>query len=428
MFPQRVPDSSINGRARVALDNLHFYDNFSYAAQNTAVWQSVLTTMTVTHSPAGFIGLNAGSSVASGAVANYLTYKHFPNFTGIGLNFRCAALYTQIPQTNNLMEIGMFQATTTAAPTDGILFRWPAASANLFGVVNNNGTEYTVDLGVAPSAAVAHEYQFLTSREAVVFLVDGVIKGQVATPATLGSGACNAWLPVHFRNHNTGVVPTAQILRISEARVFVQDVPDMRPWALKMAAVGGMGCQGHAGATMGSTALYTNSLAAGAGAAATNTTAALGSGLGGQFSLQPTLAAGTDGIISSYQVPAATALIPGQSLVIHGVWIDSKVTTVFVGGPTNFAMSLGIGNTAVSLATAEAANTKASRRIALGYQSFPVTAAAGAKSDEGRIFQAFLAPLVVQPGEFVQVIAKNVGTVTSSGVVTFLIGFDAHWE
>ncbi len=127
-------------------------------------------------------------------------------------------------------------------------------------------------------------------------------------------------------------------------------------------------------------------------------------------------------------MPASTALIPGKALYITGVWIDAKVTTAFTGGPCYFAMSLAVGGTSVSLATAEAAAAKAPRRIALGWQSFVVTAPVGQKSDEGRLFCQFASPVVANPGEFVQVVAKNVGTVTSAGVVTFLIGFDSHWE
>lgn len=83
-----------------------------------------------------------------------------------------------------------------------------------------------------------------------------------------------------------------------------------KAWAHVMAGAGGMSYQGQTGQTLGSTALYTNSLAAGAGAVMTNTTAALGSGLGGQFSALPTLAVGTDGIVSSYQVPVGTSAAP----------------------------------------------------------------------------------------------------------------------
>jgi hypothetical protein len=427
-FPLRVLDGSVNGRARVGLDNIWFYDCFSYAAQNTSVWQSVLTTMTVTHSPAGFIGLNAGSSVATGAVANYLTYKHFPIFGGAGLELEVSALFTIAPTGNSLMEIGLFQAATTAAPLDGVLFRFNGATSFL-GVSNNNGTEVTVDLGTFPSAAVVHDYKIQVLDELVVFVVDDVPRGSIPLPSTMSGALCNSFAPIHFRNQNTGTVsPTAQVLRIADVRLLVTDVFDARSFGQMAAGYGDMGIQGHAGATMGSTALYTSNLAAGAGAAATNTTAALGSGLGGQFTLQPTLVAATDGIISSYQVPAGTALIPGKSLVITGVWIDSKCTSALTGGPCNFQMALSIGATAVSQATGEAANTKAPRRLPLGWQSFVVTAATGAKSDEGRIYQPFMSPLVCLPGEFVQVLAKNQGTVTSGGTITFMIGFDAHWE
>jgi hypothetical protein len=37
-------------------------------------------------------------------------------------------------------------------------------------------------------------------------------------------------------------------------------------------------------------------------------------------------------------------------------------------------------------------------------------------------------PIVVQPGEFVQLVAKNLGTVTSGGTITFIVGFGGYWE
>lgn len=423
----RPLEVSINKRLRVGLDNLWFQDRFSYAAQWSGVWKSTLTTMTATHVPAGFIALNGGNSVAAGAVANYETRKQFPCYNGAGLAMETIAAFTQPLQTGNLMELGLFQATTTGAVLDGVLFRLNSAGAFL-GVINFNGAETTVDLGTVPSEDEAHSFGLRVEQEAVIFMVDGVARGTITTPAGQSAPSNNMYQPIHFRNQNTSATTLAQQLQIGEVRVFMRDVGDARPFSQSMAGMGGMGSQGHAGATQGSTALYTNSLAAGAGVAATNTTAALGSGLGGQFALQPTLAAGTDGIISSYLVPAATALIPGESLIINGVWIDAKVTTAFTGGPTLFAMSLAYGGDGVSLATAEAAATKAYRRVPLGFLSFPVTAAVGAKPDEGRIYIPFTSPICVNPGEYVAIAAKNLGTVTTAGVVTFLIGFDSHWE
>ena len=422
----RPLEVSINKRLRVGLDNLWFQDRFSYAAQWTGVWKSTLTTMTVTHAPAGYIALNGGNSVAAAAVANYETRKMFPCYNGAGLAMEVVARWSVTPQTGNLMEIGMFQAATTAVPLDGMLFRMNQGS-NFLGVVNFNGAETTVDLGAFPTANEQHAFGIRVEQEATIFMVDGIPRGTVPTPVGQSAPCINMYQPIHFRNYNSGATSLAQQLQIGEVRVFMRDVGDSRPFAQSMSGMGGMGCQGHAGATQGSTALYTNSMAVAAGAAATNTTAALGSGLGGQFTLLPTLAAGTDGVIMSYLVPASTALIPGESLVITGVWIDSMVTVVLAGGPCNFAMSLAVGGDSATLAQAEAAATKAYRRIPLGFINFPATAAVGV-SGSRNIFVPFASPLVVQPGEYVAIAAKNVGTVTTTGAITFLIGFDSHWE
>ena len=37
-------------------------------------------------------------------------------------------------------------------------------------------------------------------------------------------------------------------------------------------------------------------------------------------------------------------------------------------------------------------------------------------------------PIVVRPGEFVAIIARNLGTVTTTGAITIVAAFDAYWE
>lgn len=423
----RNMEVSVNKRLRVGVDNLWFGDRFSYAAQWTAVWKASLTTMTVTHSPAGFITLNGGSSVTSGNLAHYETYQWFPCYNGAGLSFECIARWTQPPQVGNILEFGMFQAATTAAPLDGVLFRLTSAGV-LNGVVNFNGAETLVDLGTIPTASESHNFTIRVETDQTTYWIDDVLRGTITTPVGQSAPTNNMYQPIHFRNQNTGTPALAQQFAIGEVRVFLRDVSDDRSFASAMAGMGGMGCQGHAGAAQGSTALYTNSLVVGAGFVLTNTTAAAGTGLGGQFSVQPTLAAGTDGILASYQVPAGTNLIPGEALYITGVWVEGKVMAAFTGGPVYYAVSLAVGGNALSLATAEAAAVKAPRRIPLGWQSFVVTSPVGQKSDEGQIYVSFNSPVVANPGEYVQIVVKNLGTVTSAGVITFLIGFDSHWE
>lgn len=75
---------------------------------------------------------------------------------------------------------------------------------------------------------------------------------------------------------------------------------------------------GLSGGTMGSLATYPNSTNPTA-AAPSNTalTANLPAGLGGQGAVTAAVAAATDGIWGSYQVPAGTANAPGRRLVLR---------------------------------------------------------------------------------------------------------------
>lgn len=68
---------------------------------------------------------------------------------------------------------------------------------------------------------------------------------------------------------------------------------------------------------MGSLASYVNSTTPGGGAGLN--TAALATGLGGQATLNAAAAAVTDFILTSYQVPADTALVQGRRLALYGV-------------------------------------------------------------------------------------------------------------
>ena len=134
-----------------------------------------------------------------------------------------------------------------------------------------------------------------------------------------------------------------------------------------------------------------------------------------------------DGILCSYQVPLGTSTLPGKSLYITGVALDGVVTTILAGGPVIYVASIAFGHTNVSLATTESATAKAPRRLSLGMQSYAATAAVGVQGI--RLQDDYTcAPIVVQPGEFFQVVLRNVGTVTTTGVITFAVGITGYWE
>ncbi len=420
-------------RIRAGLDSPFLQEQFPGAALNSAIWTAPTTTMTVVVG-GGFVTLNAGLSVATTVVARVSSYRSFPIFATCETYFEIVGHVTQLPVANNVTEWGAGIATASAAPTDGAFFRLNA-SGIMQCVVTNNGVD---NIPVAVDANdpildgqsivnISRHYCIALCDDCVKFWIDDKLVARIERAPAGSTMVSSAQLPVLMRTYNTAGTSAAQSLKVSLASVWVGDPLTGRTWADAMSGMGNIGAQGPTGGTMGSTALYTNSLAAGAGAAATNTTAALGSGLGGQFALQPTLAAGTDGIISSYQVPLGTAALPGRTLMLRGIKINGVVTTAFVGGPCLFAWSLAFGHTAVSLATAEGATTKAPRRIALGIQTFPVTAAVGARDDR-EISVQFMAPVPVQPGEFIQTVVKNLGTVTSAGVIIWIITPDTYWE
>ena len=194
--------------------------------------------------------------------------------------------------------------------------------------------------------------------------------------------------------------------------------------------------QGLSGGTMGSLANYANNVNP-TPAVATNTTAALGTGLGGQFWETATIAVNTDGIICSYQVPAGSALVAGRRLKITGVAVTAYIQTAITGGPFAQQLSLAFGHTNVSLATGESGSfasgtTKAARRVPLAVATQFVTAAQVAStvvSQPGGSSSDFdKAPIYVNPGEFVQVVAKKIGTVATAGVIGYMIRFDFSWE
>ncbi len=417
-------------RLSVTLTTPLWDDTFNATAQNTAKYRAPVTTQTVTYT-AGYVTLNGSAITTANSNSAYQSYRAFPLYSKSELRVNFSTLITTAPQANNVIEIGLFTATLpgAAAPADGCFFRYNA-SAELRGVCSYNATETQTAAITAPSANVNHDYVISVQTNTVQFIIDdtrvGILTLLTDAP-TEGQPMAQATVPVSMRTY-IGATPPSSATQVRVSDIFVTQVGGFpnRQWEHAKAGYGHMLSQGQNGGTMGSTALYTNSLAAGAGVAATNTTAALGSGLGGQFAIQPTLAVPTDGIIASFQNPVGSVTQTPRNLIITGVKIDGIVTTVLVGGPVYYLWSLAYGHTAVSLATAEAATAKAPRRIPLGIQTYVVTAPVGTLGQT--VSMSFQSPIVVAPGEFVQLVAKNVGTVTSAGVITTISSFNGYWE
>lgn len=419
---------SAQGRLTVGQPVVLMNEVFNYTAVNTAIFSQASTTQTITVA-GGTLNLNAGAITTLSTYAAIKTYAFFPFQADFATYCTADMSQSVAPQLNELTEIGFFQAATNATPTDGAFFRYDA-TATLKAVLNNNGTEYYSSALTAPNPGVMHKYKVIVENDRALYYIDGELVANILAPTGLGMPLYAQSCPFQFRHIHIGTAPAiANVPKLGYLFVGLQDAAGSGRAAPDLAALAGKtGAQGQSGMTMGSTAILTNSMVAGAGAALTNTTAAAGTGLGGQFSVLPTLAVGADGIISSYQNPAATAAIPGKQLYIRGVKIQGMVTTVLAGGAVLYALSLAFGHTNVSLTTAEAAGAKAPRRVPLGYEAYAAAAAVGVLGSQNGVYMAFNSPIAINPGEFVQVVGKNFGVVTTTGVITFQIAFDSYWE
>lgn len=423
----RAVEVSKDFRIRVGTDNMIFNESFPGVAINSTLWSNPVTTMTTTNVN-GFAVLNAGLSVAINAVAQLRTYRHFPCFKQYTTYGEMEIQLSSVPVTGNRCEWGLSLISGVSAPTDGAFFRLDS-TGTFNGVLNYNGVETltpaisTALLGVN----VTHSYLVYVGSTFVEFWIDNILVGSITRPAGQGATTSSANLPLTFRNYNVSATSTAQVLRIGNVNVTYGDQAMSKPWGHVLSGMGASSTQGQTGSILGSTTQYSNAAFA-AAAALSNTTAAVGNiGLGGAFNVLPTLVAGTDGILCSYQVPLGTSTVPGKSLYITDLRINSVVSTTLVGGPVLYTCSLAYGHTAVSLATVESATTKAPRRIPIGISAYAAAAAVAVMSPALDYDLASGVP-VIYPGEFIQVVLRNVGTVTTAGSIMFVVSITGFWE
>lgn len=429
------PETDTDFRLRIAQESVYDWETFNYTAQNTGKHIYRNTTMTNAWSTAGMT-TNSGNITTTGTGTLFQSYAFFPLIGSAQLYGEFEGSVNAETTTNMVVDFGFFLAAATVpfAPTDGVYFRLNAAGWS--GVINYNGVETTAPLiseAVAFTHVINRKYQFqiVAHEQEVRFWIDGTLYATIETPVGQGQPCMAGSLPIGLRHANTGTAGAALSFVLNDYAVTVGG-PAMaeRPSVIGQKALGSY--QGLSGGTMGSLATYPNSINPTA-AAPSNTalTANLPAGLGGQGAVTAAVAAATDGIWGSYQVPAGTVSVQGRRLVLRGVVIDAVNTGAAVATTaTTVQFSLAFGHNAVSLATAEAATTKAPRRVALGFMTWPVGAAIGAQPQFGPLTVDFGdAPIYVNPGEFVALVGKFlVGTATASQTINFIWQPVYGWE
>lgn len=426
----KSPETSPDYRLRVGLDTVLFEDSFNATIQNTSIWRHVFSTMTMTQS-AGFLNVNANSSTASGNSCSLQTHAYFPVFGTAALYGECIASPVNDFLANQVFEVGFFVPNAGSAPADGVFYR--ITSAGIIGVINYNGVEtVTSAIPVTLNSTQNYKFAIVFSEREVEFWIDDENWTELEIPAGNAQPMLSGSMPYSISFRNSGTVsgsPVAQ-MKVGNVTVSLGDLNAGIDFSHQQSLYG-LAYQTQNGTAPAQLVQFANT-AEPTAAAATNTTAALGTGLGGLFKANAMASSATDLIISSYLNPAATVNITGRNLVITGVWADVTNQVVAVATTAfNFQCAVAFGHTALSLATTEGASfstatTKAPRRVPVGALYLPLATPVGAVSN--RVSVSFQSPIVVYPGQYVAFIVKPVlGTATATETLLFNIGFGHYF-
>jgi hypothetical protein len=412
-------------------EDIIWQDKFNYPVLNNNKYIVTTTNQTVTVDTK--LNLNAGNSVTSG---DYSLVKTFRTFSLYGANptyVNIEASFSTTLQSNSLIEFGLGIVLTAATITDGIFFR--ASGGTLYGVVNQGGYEmYSVNIHT-PVANTVYDYLLGINMNSVEFWVNNVMVSRITPETFTGTTSLSNSLHLFLRNRNTGTVPSAIQLNVSQASVLFADCRDGRNWATTMIGNGwnsisapdGQAVQANTSGT--TTANIANSVAPNL-VTLDNTNPGYAE-LGGQFFFSAYTGSEVDNILFAYLNPAGTATIGGRNLFIQGVSIDTFSSGATIGANSNlFQWYIGVGGTSVDLSTQDdlTSGTRASRKLGLGYQTMSATSIVGSMA-QPRIAYEFISPLLVEPGTYCHIILKMpVADATANLVYRGLVMINGYFD
>lgn len=413
-------DVTENNALRVSTGNIILYDQVDGSAVNTNLWNPVVSSMTITNS-GGFYNVNGGAASTAGAYGILQTIKSIPLYGTLPLKVEFNAKTTNLPEANCTAELGIGTVSGASAPTDGALFRWNAAGQFVC-VINNGGAEtlsaaltgaITDTDGVStitmpPSTAVIHLFAIEIVEDRVLFFVDDIQVADLAVPSGQAYPFSSGRQVLVARVWNGTTPSLGATLSIGQVVVKQEDLNQNKPWFDVLASMGRGGHQSPI-STFGQSANHANSTSP--VSATLSNTAAGYTTLGGRFQFAAPGGAATDFALFAFQVPA------GYQLFVNSISI-ACLNTGAIGGLTGTILdwAIGINSSAVSLATADGTGTWGPRRIPLGMQGFPISAAIGAQPVD--ITRRFDTPLVVDGGRFLHVIIQiPAGLATASQVL-----------
>lgn len=420
---------SSQGLLATADVNIEFEDNYVASAMVTSKWNQATSTMTVSVANNTLI-TNNGSSVASGTYVLGRTYRYFRIDRGADRVFANRAKLEVAPVTNNVVEIGAFIASATAAPTAGTFFRYGTDGVLRGVAISQGGTEYQTSPITMSTPTDFHDYVIVVGRSSVTFFLDELPVASLTIPTDAAAPVASESLPLAYRIYNSAATGSAQKLTLARHTSTTLGGTRRQDGPILRALAGDVCWQGVTGVSTGSqTANWANSAAP--GASTLSNTTVTNTQLGGQFQFQCAAGAETDYLVFGFQVPAATLTNMGRTLIVKGVKIEAFVFTAGAIMTTANTLFWGatFGGTAVSLATAEVLTIKLNRRLFLGIQSLSTANAAIVGTKLETIDVKLDQPLAVNPGEFFSIIVKMpTGAGTTQPILRGGVLIDGAWE
>lgn len=416
-------------RLRVGEDAFYFYERFLGTALNNGNWFSLAVTMSLAVSQ-NFVQINSALTTTINTYYAIRTYRTFPVYgtfvTEATIFFQYRAFAIQQGVTVE-MGFGLPPAAATN-PTDGVFFRF-AANGTFVAVRSYNGAEVMSDPLAIPAVGLTHKLTIRMAVGTAYFFVNDMLVATLAANLRMAKITQSGNLPLMLRVSNSGTPLTGVILAVSHVSVLVRDLGRARQWPDMLTGWGGNALQLPQGNANGQTTTYANSAAPNAITPVNATTGY--TTLGGLFAINSLGSGETDYLIFAFQPGTAlSSAAPLRLVRVRGIWINCVVLGAAVAATeTVIQWGIGVSSTAVSLATANAAGTKAYRRHVVGYSSFQINDASGAGSRTQAIYVPFSAPLDFGPTEFCSVFAKFIrGTAVGGQVYRGGVGLAVQWE
>lgn len=442
----RAVEVSHDYRMRVATDQPLFNLSFEGIIVPTTHLQQTVLGMAASQA-AGFLVLNSGNVLLAN---QYNTIKTYRNFPLIGSYPTYADMWIREGNptaTNAVSEFGFGYAATTALPTDGVFFRRLSGGA-LEGVVNFGGVENTIVINTALvpgrdgvgayDATEVNHYLITNHNDDVDFWINDVIVGKINTPSNQGGPTSSSQQPFFARVGNAALAASAgRRIEIGFLQVAGGDVVTNKPWAHQLAGAGGSSYVTQPGTAVAGTVIRTAATNGWPASGTVKTTIAWAAltgpaeaSLGGRF-LSPAMSGlvnESDYPVFAYLNPAGTNALPGKTLYVTSIIVDTNAVTAAAVAPTTLFWAAGVGSTAVSTATADGVSTSSPKIVPLGIQSFLITATAGTPA-ESIIRDCTQGPLVVPPGTYFHIICRPVTTTAANTLsVHGIVGITGFFE